>query len=83
MYVGVIHEISHPDEAFARGQKLLGEPPAGLSLKQFTPAADRSTATCVWESDSVDAVREYVDSTLGDASNNRCFEINTENAVGL
>jgi hypothetical protein len=31
----------------------------------------------------VDAVRDYIDSTLGNASDNTYFEINTEYAQGL
>jgi len=31
----------------------------------------------------VDALRDYVDSTLGDSSDNTYFEINTEYAQGL
>jgi hypothetical protein len=36
--------------------------------------------TCLWQSESLTAVQEYVDSTLGDASVNRCFEVDSERA---
>ena len=40
-------------------------------------------AVCLWEGDSIDAIREYVDSVTGDASENAYFEINSEYAFGL
>ena len=40
-------------------------------------------ATCVWEAGSVDSVRDYVDSPLGDSSDNTYFEIDSEYAQGL
>jgi hypothetical protein len=42
-----------------------------------------SAAVCLWEGDSVDAVRDYVDSLTGDSSQNTYFEVNTEYAMGL
>jgi hypothetical protein len=72
MYVVVQHRIKNPQAAFSRGQKLVKNEgvPAGVRGLQFYPSRDRSAVTCLWESDSVDAVQQYVDSTLGDASEN-------------
>ena len=44
---------------------------------------DLTTATRVWEADSVDSVRDYVDSALGVSSDNTYFEIDSEYAHGL
>jgi hypothetical protein len=69
----------------SRGQSL-AEPsnaPAGVRPRHFHPSRDLSAATCLWEADSVDAVREYIDSTLGDSSDNSYFEVDTEHAQGL
>ncbi len=54
-----------------------------MRLLQFCPSQDFSAATCIWEADSVDTVRELVDQALGDASEQTYYEINTEQAVGL
>jgi hypothetical protein len=80
MYVAVLHQFQDPPTAFARGEKLIMNEgaPAGVRGLQFYPATDRSLATCLWESDSVQAVQEYVDSTLGDSSVNTCWQIDTE-----
>ena len=81
----VLHRIKDPDAAFARGERLLdgiGAPP-GVRRLQFLPARDRSAVMCLWEADDVDALRGYVDGTLGDASENSYFEVDAEYAQGL
>jgi hypothetical protein len=80
MSVVVLHQFQDPPTAFARGEKLImneGAPP-GVRGLQFYPSTDRSVATCLWESDSVEVVREYVDATLGDASVNTCYQVDAE-----
>jgi hypothetical protein len=82
MYVAVLHQFQDPATAFARGEKLIMNEgaPAGVRGLQFYPATDGSVATCLWESDSVEAIQEYVDSTLGESSVNTCWQIDTEQA---
>ena len=82
MKIGVIHRISDPQRAQEQGQALFG-PHEGVQLLQFVPSEDFSTATCIWESDSIDTVRSWVDGTLGDTSQQTYFPIATEQAVGL
>jgi hypothetical protein len=82
MYVVVYHRIKNPPEAFARGEKLIKneDAPAGVRGLQFYPSRDGSAATCLWEANSVAEIQEYVDSTLGDSSDNSCWEVNAEMA---
>jgi hypothetical protein len=82
MYVAVVHHFQDPPTAFARGEKLVMNEgaPAGARGLQFYPSTDGTVAACLWEADSVDAIQEYVDSTLGDSSVNTCFEVNAEQA---
>ena len=54
--------------------------PDGVRGLQFYPSRERSTATCLWEAPTVKAVQTYVDSTLGDSSENTCFEVDAEHA---
>jgi hypothetical protein len=85
MYVVVHHRIKDAQTAFSRGENLLegkGAPP-GVRGLQFYPSQDQSAVTCLWEADSVDEVREYVDSTLGDSSENSYFEVDAKQARGL
>ncbi len=80
MYVVVQHRIKDPVAAFSRGAKLIrgeGAPPETQAL-QFYPSRDQSAVTCLWEGESIAAIQDYVDQTLGSASENRCYEIDTE-----
>jgi hypothetical protein len=80
MYVVVQHRFIDPAVALARGERLINNEgaPGGVRGLQFYPSRDTSVATCLWESPSVDAVQTYVDSTLGDSSENTCYEVNAE-----
>lgn len=82
MYIVVQHRITNPQTAFARGERLMKSEgaPTGVRNLQFYPSRDRSAVTCLWESPSVGAVRGYVDSTLGDSSENICYEVDSEHA---
>lgn len=82
MYVVVQHEIKNPEIAFTRGQRLIsGEgAPEQVKVLQFYPSRDLTKVTCLWESDSVESVRDFVDSTLGDSSDNACYPVANEQA---
>ena len=82
MYVVTIHRFKDAQVAFSRGEKLIKNEgaPAGARGLQFYPATDGSGATCLWEASSVNSIQKYVDSTLGDSSENTCFEVDAEQA---
>lgn len=82
MYVIVQHRIKNPQTAFTRGEKLMKSEgaPAGVRNLQFYPSKDQTHVTCLWEAASVTAVQGYVDSTLGDSSENVCYEVDAEQA---
>lgn len=77
MYVIVQHRIKDQQAAFSRGEKLIkGDgAPAGVRALQFYPSRDGSSVTCLWEADTVESVQDYVDTTLGDASENSSYEV--------
>jgi len=82
MYVVVYHKFRNPPDAFARGQRLVNNEgaPAGVRGLQFYPSSEGAAATCLWEASSVAEVQGYVDSILGDSSQNTCWEVNAEMA---
>jgi hypothetical protein len=82
MYVAVIHRFIDPQVAFQRGARLVKNEgaPTGVRGLQFYPAADGSAATCLWEAPSVESVQQYADSTLGDSSENTCYEVDVAHA---
>jgi hypothetical protein len=79
MHIVAIHQISDP-ETFWGGSLDL---PEGTTLHSAIPNGDGSRAVCVWESDSVDTVRDLVESAAGDISKNEYFEVNAQKAQGL
>jgi hypothetical protein len=82
MYVVVQHRIKNPQVAFARGEALVKNEgaPAGVHGLQSYPSRDGSAVTCLWHAPSVDAVQGYVDSVLGDSSENTCYEVDADQA---
>jgi hypothetical protein len=85
VYVVVQHRIKKPAVAFARGERLIKNEgaPAGVRGLQFYPSRDGSAVTCLWEAPSVEAIQEYVDSTMGDSSENDCYEVDAEQAFAV
>jgi hypothetical protein len=82
MLVVVQHTLTDPPTAFARGERLQrGDgAPAGTGVLQFFPSQDGQLVTCLWESAAVADVQTYVDETLGDASTNLCYAVETSAA---
>jgi hypothetical protein len=85
MFIVVEHTILDAQVAFARGQNLLEGrgAPAGVQVRKFYPSTDQSAVICLWEANSLDEVRRYVDEMLGDASENVWFEVDASQALGL
>jgi hypothetical protein len=79
MHVIAIHQISDPD-AFWGGQLDL---PEGTTLPSVFPNTDGTRGVCVFESDSVDTVRNVVDGATGAVSENEYYAVNAGNAQGL
>ena len=79
MHVGVIHRISDP-EGFERAEQQALEAglPEGFSLPVHAATPDHTVGVCVWEGPSVDAVRDLVESVVGDFSNNEYLELEVE-----
>jgi hypothetical protein len=83
MYVVAKHRISDPEQFFSRTPEVAQNAPSGVTLLQALPSQDRSEAVCLWEADSLDAVRDYVDPAAEGIAENSYFEIDAEQALGL
>jgi hypothetical protein len=88
MHVGIHHTIN--DEAKWKRttesvmQKVEGNTlPKGLKPVLFLPATNQKVTFCLWEGDSIDAVRKFIDGESGNAARNEYFEVDTKNAIGL
>ena len=79
MYVLVHHEVSNPASFWATVEKT--DIPAPFKLHHTLVAKDGTRATCLWEAESVDAVRDLVEPLLGSVSKNQYAQ--AENREGL
>jgi hypothetical protein len=85
MFIVVHHTITDQETAFARGEDLLAGngAPHGVRVREFYPSRDKADVFCLWEGNSVEELRDYVDATLGDSSRNAYFEVDAGVARGL
>ncbi len=84
MYVAVIHDISDTKGFWevVRSATSAGFPD-GVALRSMYPNASGSRNICLWEADTVDAVRDVVEPAVGQFSKNEYFEVSTDKAMGL
>ncbi len=84
MNVVVHHRITDPDKFFSMDAgEVAGGGPPGVQGRQFFPSQDRSQAVCLWETDSVDTLRDYLDPATAEVAENTYFEVDTQQAMGL
>jgi hypothetical protein len=79
MYIVAQHRIKDP----ARFWSAEPQGPGAPRLHAAYPSHDKATGVCLWESDSTDALRDFIDGLVGDASENTYFEVDADFAVGL
>jgi hypothetical protein len=82
MYIVVHHHLTNP----ARFWEIVaawGTIPPGITLHQSLPARDDANIFCLWEADSIQAVREILDPPLENVARNEYFEVDASRATGL
>ena len=88
MHIG-IHHIINDAQKWEQGKQSVmskiegGTLPAGMNPVFFVPATNQKTTFCLWEADSVDTVKRFIDRETGTAARNEYFEVDTKNAMGL
>jgi|GEM_PF-578100 len=83
MFVVVQHRVSDPAAFQTLGAQALAELPAGLRVHQSLPGVGSTSCVCVWEAESVEAVRDFLEARLGGASVNEYFAVDAAAAIGL
>ena len=79
MFVTVIHHITDPAGFQAAEDKALeGGLPAHVALPIHAATSDHSLGVCIWEGESVEAVREVVEGVVGAWSDNEYFEMQVD-----
>ena len=88
MHVSVHHTITDPQkwEQVTKNMMAMveqGRVPQGLKGVMYLPGTDGRKADCVWEAESLDKLKDFLDREIGTAARNDYFQINTEAAFGL
>ncbi len=83
MYVVVNHAISDTAKFWAAAQSVTEGLPAGLKVIHTFPSPDGRKAVCVWEANSVDAVRRFLDPATAGAARNEYFEAPNKEGMAM
>jgi hypothetical protein len=88
MHIGINHSINDARKWEQTKQSVMskiqgGTLPEGLKPVLFIPGTNQKNTFCVWEADSIDAVRKFIDRESGTAARNEYFEVDTKSAMGL
>jgi hypothetical protein len=83
MFISVKHTISNPQEFWSTAEKTLPNLPEGIKFHSSFPTADMATAFCLWEVDSLDRFKEYLEEQVGHVSTNDYYVIDEKSAIGL
>ena len=81
MYVLIEHSISDPDSFFSTAESALSQMPPTIKLHHTFPTLNGTRAICVWEADTIDEVREFIESAVGRFSRNEYFEVPNKEGV--
>lgn len=83
MFIVVQHRVSNPAKFWEIAKTSRANLPEDLKLHSVLPNADGSNAVCLWEAATLDAVKNFLETSVGQVSTNQYFEVDTKNAVGL
>ncbi len=81
MYIVASHTISNPEKFWNLAKST--PVPAPLKLHCVFPSTDGARGTCVWEAQSVDAVKQFVETLTSAFSKNDYMVVESVNAMGL
>jgi hypothetical protein len=81
MYVAVQHLVTDRKKFWEAAQKIA--PPANLKLHQVFPTKDGSHGICVWEADSLPALRTWLDGETAGLASNEYFEVENKESIAM
>jgi hypothetical protein len=88
MYVSVHHVVkdSQKWDQITRNMTTAieqGRLPQGLKALMYLPGTDGRKADCLWDAQSVEALRSFLDREIGSAATNEYLQIDANAAFGL
>ncbi len=81
MYVLIEHSISDPDSFFNTAESALSQMPPAIKLHHTFPSTDGTRAVCVWEANTIDDVRDFIEPAVGRFSRNEYFEVPNKEGI--
>jgi hypothetical protein len=78
MFVGVIHHIHDPEGFRAAEAETPAGLPEGFALAINATSRDHRVGICVWEGESVTAVREVIERWVGPFADNEYYEMEVD-----
>jgi len=83
MYVVVNHEVTDVARFWSTAQSATANLPHGLKLVHTFPSMNGAKAVCVWEGESVDAVRTFLDPATAGMARNEYFQAPNKEGFAL
>ena len=82
MFIVVEHTIINPDAFFGLVPRV-AEAPSGIKALQFFPSMSEDRAVCLWEANSVDALKGFLEPLSAQSSRNTYYTVDSTVAIGL
>ena len=82
-YIVADHFVADAERFWNGAAAAVPHLPAGVTLHATYRQHDGSRAICLWEADSVDAVRKIVGDSVGGSARNEFFEVDPQHAFAL
>jgi hypothetical protein len=83
VFIVVQHDITNKDAFFGSAKDVVEGVPQGLKAVQFLPSTDSAKAVCLWEAQSVEAVKNYLEPKIGETARNTYYGVDNKGAMGL
>jgi len=82
MLILVEHVITDPDAFFDLASRV-NEAPSEIKALQFFPSVSKDRAVCLWQANSVDAVKGFLEPLSAQSSRNTYYAVDSTKAKGL
>lgn len=83
MFIVAEHIITNPNAFFEARAKIAQTWPKGVKRLQAFPSVSRDRAVCLWEAESPEKLKAFLEPVLGPCSRNTYYAVDTKEAVGL
>ncbi|MCW8330232.1 hypothetical protein MD588_15585 [Photobacterium sp. SDRW27] len=82
MFIAIQHEITDPELFWQKASGALTHPPVGMRLHSTMISEHQKLCQCMWEAESIDMVREFLEPELANSCVNTYYQIDPDRAIG-